>query len=275
MKSKGKQPYAGPAEVVVLPAAPMLDGEGKQRLDPDGKPMFNPPVKQQRDKSGHPLFDAKGQPVFQTASDLGYDEHGKKLHATKEKPPKTIAISIAQGTLTVDGMIGKAAMNYDIADLRYIYLYAPWIGTVVVSNTMFPGAKEQAGGFNQNTLTVKVEEHTFQLASEMGYGATLNPPYAWPGAKKNAESKAPVKPPAVPVTLRPTQLLPPCPAGQMRAASHVALPGEDAPAEPCVRIVDGRAAVVSKAVTAPTIASPIPAAAPAAPAIVPSAAPPL
>ncbi len=283
VKSKGRQPYSSSTELIELPATPVLDSEGKQRLDPDGKPMFNPPLKQQRDKFGHPLFDAKGQPVFQTADELGYDEHHKKLHGKTEKAPKTIAVSIAQGTLTVDGMIGKAALNYDISDLRYIYFYAPWIGTVVVSNTTFPGAKEQAGGFNQNTLTVKVEDHTFQLYSEktmlggkpapvfvlvdrnfklpsqrpeMGFGATLNPPYTWPGAKQNPESKAFLKPPPVPVSLRPTQLMPPCPTGQMRA-SHVALPGQDAPLEPCLPIVSGRAAVLSQPET--------PAVAPSAP----------
>jgi hypothetical protein len=267
----------------------MLDAEGRQRLDPDGKPMFNPPVKQQRDKYGHPLFDDKGQPVFQTATDLGFDEHGKKLHAKKEKPPKTIAVSIYKGTLTVDGMIGKAALNYDISDLKFMYLYAPWVGTVVVSNVMFPGAKEQQNGFNQNTLTVNVEDHTFQLYSEkmmlgkkpepafvlvdrdfklpsqrpeFGYGATLKAPYTWPGAKKNPESKAFVKPPPVPVNLRPTQLLPPCPPGQMRATSRVALPGEDAPPPPCVPIVNGRATVV---LTPPP--APAPPLAPAAPAV--------
>src|SRR5271163_3815184 len=45
-----KSAYTGPTEIVVLPPAPMLDEEGRQRLDPDGKPLFYPPVKQQRDK---------------------------------------------------------------------------------------------------------------------------------------------------------------------------------------------------------------------------------
>ena len=79
-KKKGEQEYTGPTTVVELPPTPMLDEEGKQRQDPDGKLMFNPPVKQQRDKKGHPLFDAEGKPVRQTKDNLGYDENGKKLH---------------------------------------------------------------------------------------------------------------------------------------------------------------------------------------------------
>src|ERR1700728_384268 len=50
-----KGEYTGPATVVELPPTPMLDEEGRQRLDPDGKPMFNAPGQQQRDKKGHPL----------------------------------------------------------------------------------------------------------------------------------------------------------------------------------------------------------------------------
>jgi len=163
---KGKQEYTGPTTLVELPPAPMLDEEGKQRQDPDGKLMFNPPVKQQRDKKGHPLFDAQGKPVMQTKDNLGYDENGKKLHALKEKPPKTVSVSISRGTLTVDGMTGKAALNYEIKDLKYVYFYVPGIGTTVVSNDPFPGAVEQKHAFEDKTLTVTVGEHVLQLSSD-------------------------------------------------------------------------------------------------------------
>ena len=282
-KKGGKVPYTGPMNVVELPPTPMLDAEGKQRLDPDGKPMFNPPVKQQRDKFGHPLFDAEGKPVFQTANDLGYDEKGKKISAKKEKPPKTTAISISHGTLTVDGMIGKAALNYDIADLHYIYLYAPWIGTVVVSNQMFPGATAQANGWNGNTLKVNVEDHTFELYSDkmmlgkkpepayvlvdrefklpsrtpvIGYGPTAKAPYVWPGAK---DVKSVADAPPVPESLRPSKMLPPCPAGQMRA--RTILPGDTAETAPCVPIGSVTQAPAKPAPTATTPSTPPPPAA--------------
>ncbi len=257
-----KEIYTGPTEIVVLPPAPMLDEEGKQRLDPDGKPMFNAPVKQQRDKYGHPMFDEHGQPVFQTAGDLGYDERGHKLHAEKVKPPKMTPVTIAQGTYTVDGVIGKAALNYDIADLKYIYLYAPGIGVTVISNEPFEGATEQPNAFNDKTLTVNVGEHTLQLYSEkrlfakpepayvrvdrdfmlpskfpvMGYGELRKPPYAWPGAKQVQAVAGPVVPPPLPLNLRPVMLLPPCPAGQMRQPAPKVLPGELAPPQPCVPV---------------------------------------
>ena len=213
---KGKQEYTGPTTLVELPPTPMLDEEGKQRQDPDGKLMFNPPVKQQRDKKGHPLFDAQGKPVMQTKDNLGYDENGKKLHALKEKPPKTVSVSIARGTLTVDGMTGKAALNYEIKDLKYVYFYVPGIGTAVVSNDPFPGAVEQKHAFDDKTLTVTLGEHVLQLTSDnrllgkmpesafvlvdknfsvptkfpvMGYGPIRVAPYAWPGSRNNGDLK--------------------------------------------------------------------------------------
>jgi hypothetical protein len=260
---KGEQPYTGPTTVIELPPTPMLDEEGKQRQDPDGKLMFNPPVKQQRDKKGHPLFDAKDQPVMQTKDNLGYDENGKKLHAVKVKPPKTVSVSISHGTLTVDGLIGKAALNYEIKDLKYVYFYVPGIGTTVVSNDPFPGAVEQKHAFDDKTLTVTVGEHVLQLSSEnrllgkspesafvlvdkyfsapakfpvMGYGPIRVAPYAWPGSKQNGEEKGALEAPPLPADLRPALLLQPCPSGQMRRSGPPVLPGQTAAPQPCVPI---------------------------------------
>jgi len=260
---KGKVEYTGPKETVEQPATPMLDEEGRQTLDPDGKPMFNAPVKQQRDKKGHPLFDEKGKPVFQTATDLGYDEKGKKIKGKKEKPPKLVKVEITRGTLTIDGMTGKAALNYDIADLKYIYLYAPGIGVAIISNQMFPGATEQKNGFSDKTLLVTADNHALEVYSEtrllgkkpesafvrvdrdfklptkfpvMGYGTLRVPPYGWPGAKENKELAGTAKAPPLPKNLRPVQLLQPCPAGQMREATRKPLPGETLPDPPCVPI---------------------------------------
>jgi hypothetical protein len=260
---KAKNVYTGPTTIVVLPPTPMLDGEGKQRVDPDGNLMFNPPVKQIRDKKGHPVFDTAGKPVFQTATNLGYNEKGKKIVLAKVKPPKTTPVSISSGILTVDGWTGKARLNYDIADLKFMYIYAPGIGISIVSQSAFPGAKAQAGAFNDKTLRITVDGHPIELASEkpllgkkpqaawvvvdrdfqlptkfpvFGYGTTTRPPYAWPGSKQNVAAKGPVQAPELPVDLRPTLLLAPCPAGMMRRAGPTVLPGQKAPDQPCVPI---------------------------------------
>jgi hypothetical protein len=281
-KSKGKSKkveYTGPNTIVELPATPMLDEQGQQRLDPDGKPMWNPPVKQQRDKKGHPLFDENGKPVFQTKTELGYDEHGKKIKVQKEKEPKKVPVSIDRGTMTVDGMTGKAALNYDIPDLKYIYLYAPGIGVAVVSNEPFTGATEQKSAFKENTLTVTVGEHTLQLASDkrilgkktesayvmvdrqftlpsrfpvIGYGTVVKAPYVWPRARPNGhEVGIADDAPPPPADLLPEQLLAACPQGQMRKAAPQALPGQSEVPQPCVPI-KSVSATATATVTKPT-----------------------
>jgi hypothetical protein len=270
---KGEQVYTGPTTVVELPPTPMLDEEGKQRQAPDGKLMFNPPVRQQRDKKGHPVFDELGKPLMQTRDNLGYDENGKKLHAVKQKPPKTVSVSISRGVLTVDGLTGKAALNYEIKDLKFIYFYVPGIGTTVVSNDPFPAAVEQKHAFDDKTLTVTVGEHVLQLSSDnrllgkapesafvlvdksflvptkfpvVGYGPIRVAPYAWPGSKSNQDDqKGVAEAPPLPVDLRPTLLLQPCPAGQMRRAAQPVLPGQTAPPNPCTPIVSGQASTTS------------------------------
>jgi hypothetical protein len=304
-----KKIYTGPNTVIVLAPTPMLDEVGTQRLDPDGQPMFNPAVRQQRDKKGHPLFDDKGKPVFQTATELGYDEKGKKIHMSKVKPPKMTPVTIARGTFTVDGMIGKAELNYTIPDFKYMYLYAPGIGTLVVSNEPFPGATLQKNAFNDKTLTITTGDHHLQVASDnnllgkkpapayvlvdrdfvlptpypvVGYGGLLKAPYVWPGSHANADLKgAFVKPPPIPVNLQPVLLLTPCPEGQMRRAAPPVLPGEKAPPQPCVVIPKGKATVSGPAAKKQVVAqapaaAPVPAPAAAVPApnaVAPSPAP--
>lgn len=260
---KNKFEYIGPKTVVELPATPMLDVEGRQRLDPDGKPMFSEPIRQQRDKHGIPVFDDAGKPIMQTQASLGYDEKGGKLRVKKTKPAKMVSVSIERGTLTIDGMTGKAGLNYEIKDLKFLYLYAPWIGTTIVSTEPFPGAQEQKDAFNDKTLTVQVSDHSLQLYSDkrllgkkpqsafvsvdrsfklpgtfplMGYGHSLKAPYAWPGSGENAALHGPVAPPVLPESLRAVALLKPCPAGMMRIAST--LPGHVQPEAnaPCVPI---------------------------------------
>lgn len=271
---KSKNEYTGPTTVIELAATPMIDREGRQRLDPNGKPMFNAAIRQMRDKKGHPVFEESGKPVFQTSTDLGYDERGKRIPVIKVKTPKTVALNIISGTFTVDGMPGRAALNYDIADLKYIYLYVPWIGTTIVSNVMFPGATEQPNAFNDRTLTVTVENHILEIDSDsrllgknpapayvlvdrdfqlptkrpvVGYGPTLKAPYEWPGAKQTVVATGKTPPP-VPANLRPTLLLSPCPAGQMRPVGPRPLPGEPALVEPCIPISQATAQVVAQRV---------------------------
>jgi hypothetical protein len=173
----------------------------------------------------------------------------KNVKKKKEKAPKLTPVNIVQGTLTVDGWTGKARMNYDIADLKYIYLWAPGVGTVVVSNVKFPLGKEEPNAFSGNTLKVDANGHTLELYSQkkllkdkkpvsawvyvdnayqfasafpaMGYGTTIAAPYAWPGAKVVQMAKTgAVLPPPLPKELVPAVAKPACvPAGSKAAGT--------------------------------------------------------
>lgn len=157
------------------------------------------------DKSGKPLLTPDGKTIA-----VQYNAKGKAIKLNKVKLPKTHPIAIVSGTLTVDGWTGKAQLNYDIPDLKYIYLSSPAVGTVIISQQAFVGSTEQKDAFHDNTLTVKDGDHLLQLASDkpllgkknapawvkvdadytndarypvMGFGATSSAPYEWPGAK--------------------------------------------------------------------------------------------
>lgn len=226
-EAKRKASIQSQIEALPKQGTPMLDETGKQLLDPDARPMFNPPPRPLLDKHGQPGLDENGKLLLQTKDNLGYDANGKKLKPEKVKEPKKVPVTIVEGTLTVDGWTGKARLNYDIADLKYMYIFAPGIGVTVISNAPFDGATEQKNAFDGKTLTVSVAEHTLQIASEkkllnekhpssayvrvdreyamnsrfpvMGYGTLRKPPYAWPEAKWVA-----TKAPELPKEVRPT-----------------------------------------------------------------------
>jgi hypothetical protein len=173
-----------------------------------------------------PAVDADGNPIKKPV--LRYDKKGKliKEKVKKEKPPKLIPVNIVKGALTVDGLIAKADLNFQILDLKCFYIWVPGIGTTVISNYAFPGAKLQVDALVGPLLTVKVDGHQLQVAGdrdflggkkpkpmslyvaldkdyehgtiypEMGYGDGHKAPYNWPGtlADLNPNSKAPPLP---------------------------------------------------------------------------------
>lgn len=175
-----------------------------------------------------------------TAQPEGKPGKQKKVKVKKEKKPKRTPVSITDGILTVDGFAGKAAMNYEIEDLQYLYIWAPGIGTAVISDHAFPMAKEQTAAFDGPSLTVTVDGHELQLTSSkrllgkkpasawvllntsyqypsrypaVGYGGTPAAPFVWPGSRQSVEAKdkSAVAPP-LPKSLLPVQLPVACPA---------------------------------------------------------------
>lgn len=149
-----------------------------------------------------------------------------KMKPVKEKAPKLVPINIVHGELTVDGLIAKAGLNFQITDMKYFYIWVPGLGTTIVSNQPFPGSQIQESALNGSLLTVSVEGHQLQLACErdmlggkkpkpisvfvaldknfdkasiypeFGYGTVLKAPYNWPGtlADLHPNTKAPPLP---------------------------------------------------------------------------------
>jgi hypothetical protein len=159
---------------------------------------------------------------------IRYDKKGRpiKEKVKKEKPPKLVPINIVKGALTVDGLIAKADLNFQILDLQYLYIWVPGMGTAVISNHAFAGSKLQIDALNGAVLTIKTDEHQLQLAGdrdmlggkkpkplslyvavdrtyqrgsiypEFGYGNVGKAPYNWPGTLADAtpNTKAPPLP---------------------------------------------------------------------------------
>ena len=156
-------------------------------------------------------------------------KHGPK--PKKEKPPKLVPVDIVHGELTVDGLIAKAGLNFQIIDIRYFYIWVPGLGTAVVSNQPFAGSTLELDALDGNTLTVLVDNHKLQLTCdrpmlvgkskskkkekaltmyvaldrnwqkpsnypEFGYGDLPKAPYSWPGtlADLTPAGKAPPLP---------------------------------------------------------------------------------
>jgi hypothetical protein len=143
-------------------------------------------------------------------------------------PVHPFQMDVRDGILTVDGMVGKAQLNYHVGQ-SFLYFTVPGVGTAIVAQDRFMNALPQKGAFHGNTLTVQVNGHTVELTSaspleskgvseawvsidplfgggkvfpEMGFGNTIQRPYAWPGSKAERTSASADAPP-LPASVRP------------------------------------------------------------------------
>lgn len=191
-----------------------LTWEGEYQAEKDGQPVLGP--------------DSRPIPVL-------YNAKGKRVKS-KVKPLHTHPLTVEAGTLTVDGWTGKARLNYDIPGQDFLYFSAPSIGTAIVSQTAFPDSREQKLAMDGKTLTIHVNDHEIQLASDktlaakkpesvwvrldpeyrqdlrypvMGFGAVTRPPYAWPAARLTATKGAAAAPP-LPQSMMPSVVTPVC-----------------------------------------------------------------
>lgn len=153
-------------------------------------------------------------------------------------PDHLISARVRDGVLTIDGMVAKVQLNYDIEQTGYMYFFVPGVGTAVVSMAPLAGGARVADGFDGETLAFAVDGHHVELSSEeqllpgrkshakadvyvrldrsavalsryprMGYGDTTKAPYEWPLSNPESASKEKVEyvvpPPPVPKSLLP------------------------------------------------------------------------
>ena len=150
-------------------------------------------------------------------------------------PDRLISAQVRDGVLTIDGMVAKVQLNYDIQRAGYLYFFVPGMGTAIVSRSPVADAVRVDNAFDGNTLTFAAGGHTFELTSKssllgkrrdqsspvyvrvdrtsvaagryprMGYGDIAESPYVWPlSAPEQRDRDAHfVQPPPLPRSVLP------------------------------------------------------------------------
>ncbi len=178
-------------------------------------------------------------------------------HTMKAKAPKNAESTllygrVRDGVYTVDGMVAKIHLNYDVDGAQFLYLFVPGVGTAVVSPVADPEAVNTEAKLQANELKFSVGEHRFTLTgvalatgkghepdhlyvkldrsawklsrhAMMGFGNAAEMPYQWPGALAVSSAE--------PQTEE-SQLVPPPPASLLPSTSTVTPVAAAAPAAP-------------------------------------------
>jgi hypothetical protein len=151
-------------------------------------------------------------------------------------PNQLITAHVRNGVLTIDGMVGKVQLNYDIERTGFMYFFVPGVGTAVVSMEPMADAVKVPDAFDGDTLAFTAGGHSFELSSEgnllskrkkqakadvyvrldsatvalgrypqMGFGDTTEPPYVWPLSEVAPQEKVEyvVPPPPMPKSVLP------------------------------------------------------------------------
>lgn len=118
---------------------------------------------------------------------------------------------VRDGVYTVDGMVAKVKMNYDVDGAKFLYMFVPGVGTAVVSLSAAPDVVSSQAVLKGNDLTFDAGSHHFKLTGValatdkgsvpehlyvrldgaawglnrrpmLGYGNVAALPYVWPAA---------------------------------------------------------------------------------------------
>ena len=158
--------------------------------------------------------------------------------ASQDTMPKSlISARVRDGVLTIDGMVAKVQLNYDIQHTGYMYFFVPGVGTAVVSLEPLADGMKVPDAFDGEKLAFTVDGHSVELSNEgtslldkrkskadvyvrldrsavaisryprMGYGDTAAAPYVWPLSGPQPANKEKVEyavtPPPVPKSMLP------------------------------------------------------------------------
>lgn len=160
-----------------------------------------------------------------------------KVAVPKHGAEKLLYGKVRDGVYTVDGMVAKVQLNYDVNGVRFLYMFVPGIGTAVISATADPEAVVTEARLEGNDLSFSAGDHHYMLsgialANEkgappqhlyvkldrtawklsrrpmVGFGDAGQVPYQWPGALAAAPASAQPEEsqviPPVPVSLLPS-----------------------------------------------------------------------
>ncbi|MGI4828703.1 MAG: hypothetical protein ACRYFU_11015 [Janthinobacterium lividum] len=169
---------------------------------------------------------------------------------------KLIYARVRHGMYTVDGMVAKIQLNYDVQGANFMYLFVPGIGTAVVSISPEPDALMTSAALQDDELTFTVDGHHFGLTGVtlandrgvvpanlyvhldraawhlsrlpmVGFGDRAELPYVWPGALPPEHAEESEAIPPIPATLLPSlgnASAPPAPAATSPASISPAAP---------------------------------------------------
>lgn len=185
--------------------------------------------------SSQAFAQAKVVPASTTPPAAADTASAKGWHDTM--PDHLISAKVRDGVLTIDGMVAKVQLNYDIERSGYMYFFIPGVGTAVVSMAPLADGTKVPDAFDGEKLAFTVEGHSVELSNastsllekrrskadayvrldqstvaisrypRMGYGDTTQAPYVWPLSNPELASKEKVDyvvtPPPVPKSMLP------------------------------------------------------------------------
>jgi hypothetical protein len=81
-------------------------------------------------------------------------------------PGRLISAQIRDGVLTIDGMVAKVELNYEIQRAGYMYFFVPGVGTAVISLSPIQDGVKVANAIDGSKLSFSVDGHDFELTSK-------------------------------------------------------------------------------------------------------------